>query len=488
MNKAGIYAKYFKRPMDIILSLMAIIGLAPVLLLVAVLVRKKLGKPVIFAQERPGLHEKIFKLYKFRSMTDERDEKGELLPDEVRLTSFGKFLRSTSLDELPELFNILKGDMSVVGPRPLLVKYLPLYNEFQKHRHDVRPGLSGLAQINGRNTLTWEQKFEYDVEYTKNITFLGDWKIILLTLKKVFFREGINAENSATMPAFIGTDNMESKQQNIITKNNMANSYLEKSRIYKNFHYSVIHRNELDYLHNKTLEMFKSIIKLFSQNDIRYMICGGTLLGAVTTGKFIPWDDDLDVCIFEEDYDRAIDVLLKGLPDDFVLQCSKSDRNYYLGWIKVRDRKSHVYPDCPAFKENGVWVDIYKLIKTNENNITYLIAKENIDYLDRRLKAGGLTKEEYNERLRKNNLLEKLEEAKKQSLSANSKTKYLIWSASKISVDEEWIAPLRKVNFENLSVTTFNNAEAYLKQHYGDNFNELPPDESRRIGINKIEC
>ena len=205
MNNTSIYAQYIKRPMDIILSLAAIIGLAPVLLLVAVLVRKKLGKPVIFTQERPGLHEKIFKLYKFRSMTDERDENGELLPDEVRLTPFGKFLRSTSLDELPELFNILKGDMSVVGPRPLLVKYLPLYNEFQKHRHDVRPGLSGLAQINGRNAITWEKKFEYDVEYTKNITFLGDWKIIFLTFKKAFFREGISAENSATMPEFTGS-------------------------------------------------------------------------------------------------------------------------------------------------------------------------------------------------------------------------------------------------------------------------------------------
>ena len=206
MNNKNIYARYFKRPMDVILSLIAIIGLAPVLLLVAVLVRKKLGKPVIFAQERPGLNEKIFKLYKFRSMTDERDTNGELLADEVRLTNFGKFLRSTSLDELPELFNILKGDMSVIGPRPLLVKYLPLYNEFQKHRHDVRPGLSGLAQINGRNTITWEQKFEYDVEYTKNITFLGDWKIIILTLKKAFFREGINAQNDVTMPAFTGSN------------------------------------------------------------------------------------------------------------------------------------------------------------------------------------------------------------------------------------------------------------------------------------------
>ena len=205
MRNTSIYEQHIKRPMDIVLSLLAIIILAPVLLLVAVLVRKKLGKPVIFTQERPGLHEKIFKLYKFRTMTDERDANGELLPDEIRLTSFGKFLRSTSLDELPELFNILKGDMSIVGPRPLLVKYLPLYNEYQKHRHDVRPGLSGLAQINGRNAITWEKKFEYDVEYTKNITFLGDWIIILLTFKKAFFREGISAKNEATMAEFMGS-------------------------------------------------------------------------------------------------------------------------------------------------------------------------------------------------------------------------------------------------------------------------------------------
>ncbi len=194
MKKAGIYERYIKRPMDIILSLMAIIGLAPILLLVAVLVRKKLGKPVIFTQERPGLHEKIFKLYKFRSMTDERDEKGELLPDEIRLTSFGKFLRSTSLDELPELFNILKGDMSVVGPRPLLVKYLPFYNEFERHRHDVRPGLTGWAQVNGRNTITWKDKFIKDNEYVDNLSFFMDLKIIILTIKKVFFREGIEFE------------------------------------------------------------------------------------------------------------------------------------------------------------------------------------------------------------------------------------------------------------------------------------------------------
>jgi len=203
--KRFIYKKYFKRPMDFILSLCAIIVLSPLMLIIALLVRIKLGSPVIFKQKRPGLNEKIFTLYKFRTMTDEKDENGELLPDSVRLTKFGKFLRSTSLDELPELFNILKGDMSIVGPRPLLVEYLPLYNEHQKRRHEVRPGLSGLAQINGRNAITWEKKFDYDVEYVDNVSFIGDWKIILLTFIKVFKREGINSSESVTMERFKGT-------------------------------------------------------------------------------------------------------------------------------------------------------------------------------------------------------------------------------------------------------------------------------------------
>lgn len=204
-NKNGIYRRYIKRPMDLILSLCAIIVLAPVLLIIAVLVRINLGSPVLFKQKRPGLNEKIFTLYKFRTMTDERDEKGELLPDEVRLTKFGKLLRSTSLDELPELFNIIKGDMSIVGPRPLLIQYLPLYDCHQKRRHEVRPGLSGLAQVNGRNVISWEEKFELDVEYVDNISFIGDWKIIFLTLKKAFMREGINSETAATMKYFEGS-------------------------------------------------------------------------------------------------------------------------------------------------------------------------------------------------------------------------------------------------------------------------------------------
>lgn len=202
-----MYRKYIKRLLDIILSLSAIIILSPVYIIVAILVRIKLGSPVLFKQDRPGLNEKIFRMYKFRTMIDEKDSSGVLLPDEVRLTSFGKVLRSTSLDELPELFNILKGEMSIVGPRPLLVKYLPLYNEEQKHRHDVRPGLTGLAQVNGRNTITWEDKFKYDVEYTRNITFVSDMKIILQTVLKVINRDGISSNTNVTMEEFRGTPN-----------------------------------------------------------------------------------------------------------------------------------------------------------------------------------------------------------------------------------------------------------------------------------------
>jgi undecaprenyl phosphate N,N'-diacetylbacillosamine 1-phosphate transferase len=204
-SKGGIYRRFVKRPMDFILSLLAIIVLSPVFLIVALLVRTKLGSPVIFKQKRPGLNEEVFMMYKFRTMTDERDKNGELLPDSVRLTKFGRFLRSTSLDELPEFFNILKGDMSIVGPRPLLVQYLPLYNVHQKRRHEVRPGLSGLAQVSGRNAISWEDKFNLDVEYVDNVSFIEDWKIIFLTIKKVFVREGINSETAATIELFMGT-------------------------------------------------------------------------------------------------------------------------------------------------------------------------------------------------------------------------------------------------------------------------------------------
>ena len=197
-RKHSFYEKYIKRILDFLLSLFALIVLSIPMLAVAILVRIKLGAPVIFCQERPGKNEKIFKLYKFRTMTDARDENGELLPDEVRLTKFGKFLRSTSLDELPELWNILRGDMSIVGPRPLLVKYLPYYTQNEKHRHDVRPGLTGLAQVNGRNCLTWEQKFSYDIEYVNHISFFADAKIVAKTVWKVINRSDIQVNTQNT--------------------------------------------------------------------------------------------------------------------------------------------------------------------------------------------------------------------------------------------------------------------------------------------------
>lgn len=204
-HNPGFYERYGKRLLDCILSLLALVVLSPVLLVTALLVRVKLGSPVIFRQARPGKDEKIFNLYKFRSMNDQRDERGNLLPDEQRLTSFGKKLRSTSLDELPELLNILRGDMSIVGPRPLLVKYLPLYSQEQRHRHDVRPGLTGWAQVHGRNLLRWEDKFRYDVWYTRNLSFLTDVRVVLLTVKCIFAREGISSETAATMEEFQGS-------------------------------------------------------------------------------------------------------------------------------------------------------------------------------------------------------------------------------------------------------------------------------------------
>ena len=203
----GLYAKYVKRYLDVFVSLMGLIVLSPIFLLLIIIGAVEMKGNPFFMQQRPGKDEKIFNLIKFRTMTNKKDKDGKLLPDEQRLTAYGKFLRSTSLDELPELWNILKGDLSLIGPRPLLVKYLPLYNSFQRHRHDVRPGLTGYAQVHGRNQISWEKKFEMDVWYVQHITFQGDLKILLDTVAVVFKREGISSETSATMEEFKGSAN-----------------------------------------------------------------------------------------------------------------------------------------------------------------------------------------------------------------------------------------------------------------------------------------
>lgn len=265
-------------------------------------------------------------------------------------------------------------------------------------------------------------------------------------------------------------------------------NYLITAKGYKGFHYSILEPKMLEYLHKRTINMFKQVVEILDKNNIQYMICGGTLLGAFTTGCFIQWDDDLDVCIFEEDYKKATKCLIRELSEDIVLQCPQTDPNYYLGWMKVRDLNSHVYPDAPTFRENGVWIDIYKLVKAKETDVPFIVAEEHIEYLKRRLATGGITKEEYNQRIIHGQLLEKLETAKVKMRKGTSKAEeYIIWSASKVSIKKEWIYPLKKLNFEGLCVTTFNKAEEYLKQHYGEQYSELPLDEFRRVGINKVE-
>lgn len=205
----GLYEKYMKRPLDFGLSLWAIIFLWPIMVIIGVIVRQKMGSPVLFEQKRPGLDGDVFMMRKFRTMTSQRGNNGELLPDEERLTSFGKYLRSSSFDELPELFNIISGDMSIIGPRPLLVEYLGLYNDRQRHRHDIKPGLTGLAQINGRNELDWEERFEDDLRYVEKITFFGDMKILWKTMAVVFMKKGISSKTSETMEAFTGNKRHE---------------------------------------------------------------------------------------------------------------------------------------------------------------------------------------------------------------------------------------------------------------------------------------
>lgn len=243
----------------------------------------------------------------------------------------------------------------------------------------------------------------------------------------------------------------------------------------------------LDYLHSTTLEMLKEIVEILDKNGIRYMICGGTLLGATTTGKFIPWDDDVDMCVLEEDYDKMKRCLIEALPENMYVQCDETEPHYYHGWVKVRDVNSVVYPNESMYNENGVWVDIYKLKKAYRKDVDWLILQEHIDYLKRRWLKGCISREEQEKRMLDNNLASRLQEAKFDASHCKSSDEvYVIWSASKILVEKEWCMPLSEIMFQNMKVTTFNNPQMYLERHYGVHYMNLPPDDRRRVGINNV--
>lgn len=263
--------------------------------------------------------------------------------------------------------------------------------------------------------------------------------------------------------------------------------YLNKSKQYKGYHYSVLTSEMLEYLHSKTLEMFKEIKSILDQNGIRYIICGGTLLGALTTGKFIPWDDDLDMCVLDEDYDKMKELLLHYLPSWIEVQCNETEPHYYHGWIKVRDKGSQVEPNEPLYKHNGVWVDIYKLTKSKSKDVDYLIYQEHLNYLNRRCSLGCLSEEERDKRIKNRDLERKIKDSKLYAeQSTDDNEVYIIWSASKILVEPEWVLPLSECTFEGLPVYTFCYPEAYIVRHYGEDYMNLPPDEMRRVSINKV--
>lgn len=264
--------------------------------------------------------------------------------------------------------------------------------------------------------------------------------------------------------------------------------YLTKSRQYKGFHYSVLTPEMLEYLHSKTLEIFKEVKSILDENGIRYMVCGGTLLGAVTTGKFIPWDDDFDMCVLEDDYDRMKSLLLQKLPSWIEVQSKETEPHYYHGWIKVRDKGSKVEPNEPMYKENGVWLDVYKLTRSKHKDVEALILQEHLDYLNRRCQLGCISEEEKNKRVAERDLVNKIENAKLlASKSTDESEVYIIWSASKILVEPGWCLPLSECTFEGIHVTTFCQPDAYLVRHYGDSYKTLPPDEMRRVGICNVQ-
>ena len=260
-------------------------------------------------------------------------------------------------------------------------------------------------------------------------------------------------------------------------KNSVAN--------YKKYHYTELGSDMLDYLHKTTLEMLKIIIPVFEKEGIRYSICGGTLRGAYLTGEFLPWDEDIDLCVYEEDYDRMTDLLIESVPEWIHVQCKKTEPNYFHGWIKIVDKNSHMYPDEPLYKYNGVLIDIYKLTKCKENRIDVEIAKEHLAYLNRRYAVGGISKEEKEKRIIKNNLAERIEGAK--DFQNENAEKYIVWSTKKIIIDIDKCFPSKSIMFEGVSVACFKTPEHYLLRHYGVNYKEFPSEDERMIVVNRID-
>lgn len=268
----------------------------------------------------------------------------------------------------------------------------------------------------------------------------------------------------------------------------MNNDYIKKSKKFKGYHYSELSSVMLEYLHNKVLEMLKTIIPIFDKHDIRYFLCGGTLLGAVTTGKILPWDVDIDVCVLEDDYEKMINVLTEELPDSMIVQSPRTEEKYYHGWVKVVDKNSHVYPDIASYTYNGIWIDIYRLTLSKKSEVPFHITKEHYDYLIRRYNVGEISESEKDKRIRENNLIERMEKEKNDAIQSSDESKsYIVWSVPTIPIDEEMCFPRKKYKFEGMELYSFNDADAYLKGHYGENYMEMPPIEQRLIGINKIE-
>ena len=264
--------------------------------------------------------------------------------------------------------------------------------------------------------------------------------------------------------------------------------YLSRSKAYKEFHYSVLPAEMMSYLHSRTLEMLRCVKAMFDRLGIRYMICGGTLLGALTTGKFIPWDDDIDICLAEDSFEDAKQFLMRELPDSMVLQCKETEPDYYHGWLKVRDKHSQTFPGENIYKYNGVWIDLYKLTALPEDEIDYAIYAEHLSYLIRRFMGGGFFVDEMFKRIYANNLLQKTARHVPRTVeSSNDRIKYVIWSASKIVLEPEWCFPETTCTFEGITLPTFREPEKYLVRHYGECYEQLPSDEDRRISVNRVE-